>query len=279
MNKVFTFLVALFTTVSFASVAAQDAVQIQLEDTFQKPDYTKSKDVFRLVTYNVGAFCKYMDSMDEVALMMKEIGADAVALNELDHYNRRHDICQVEEFADALEGWNAAFYKAIWWNGGHYGNGAVTKDEIKEDYGISLKRKRGNEKRSCLVVETEEYVLAVAHLDHKSEAVSTAQAEIMTKRLKEKYGDSSKPVFLCGDFNATPESATLSSIMQDWTLISSTDYTYPSRNPRECIDYILVLKNNAKIEVVKSAVCTGFESADVTQTSDHLPVFVDVIIR
>lgn len=279
MNKIVTFLVALFITVSFASVAAQDAGPIQSGEVSQKPDYTKSEDVFRLVTYNVGAFCKYMDSMDEAVLMMKEIGADAVALNELDHYNRRHNVSQVDEFADALDGWDRAFYKAIWVKGGHYGNGIVTKAEIKEEYGIPLKRKRGNEKRSCLVVETEEYVLAVAHLDHKSEKVSTAQAEIMTNILKEKYGDSSKPVFLCGDFNATPESTTLGSIMQDWTLISATDYTYSSRNPRECIDYILVLKNNAKIEVVKSAVCTGFESADVTQTSDHLPVFVDVIIR
>jgi endonuclease/exonuclease/phosphatase family metal-dependent hydrolase len=68
-------------------------------------------------------------------------------------------------------------------------------------------------------------------------------------------------------------------LCEDWTVLSEPAATYPADSPRECIDYILALKNRARYDVLKTAVCTEFESADVTQTSDHLPVFVDIRLR
>ena len=94
-----------------------------------------------------------------------------------------------------------------------------------------------------------------------------------------RYRRSRKPVFLCGDLNATPDSQTLSQLSENWTVLSEPAPTYPSQNPRSCIDYILALKNRARYDVLGSEVCIKFETADVREASDHLPVYVDVRIR
>jgi endonuclease/exonuclease/phosphatase family metal-dependent hydrolase len=121
--------------------------------------------------------------------------------------------------------------------------------------------------------------MAAVHLDHKNEDVRMEQARIVTEELRSRYRRSRKPVFLCGDFNAVPDSPTLAMLSQDWTVLSETSPTYPADNPRKCIDYILALKNRAEYEVVKTEVCTELESADVRTASDHLPVYVDVRIK
>ena len=45
-----------------------------------------------------------------------------------------------------------------------------------------------------------------------------------------------------------------------------------------CIDYILVLKNGARVKRLESEVRDHFESGDVKHASDHLPVYVKVRI-
>lgn len=76
-----------------------------------------------------------------------------------------------------------------------------------------------------------------------------------------------------------PDSRTLRRLSEDWTVLSDPAPTYPSDDPRQCIDYILALNNRARYQVRQTAVLTEFECADVTKVSDHLPVFVDVMIN
>ena len=256
------------------------AVSALAQDTVRKADYSKSKRAVRLVAYNVGVFSKYTgDSTADIAAMMHELDADAVAVCELDSCNRRHATYQLEDFAEALGGWNYRFGAAMQWNGGAYGDGVVTGKRINRSYILELPKGGGYEPRVCVVVETKDYVLAEVHLDHSNDAVRMEQARLLTDELKRLYGRSRKPVFLCGDLNASPGSPTLRQLCEDWTVLSEQEATYPSGNPRKCIDYIMVLKNRARYKVLRTAVCTEFESADVTQTSDHLPVFVDVRLR
>ena len=256
------------------------AVSVLAQNTVQKADYSKSRRAVRLVAYNVGVFSKYMgDSMLDVASMMQELDADAVAVCELDSCNRRHQAYQLEEFAAALGGWDYRFGAAMQWNGGSYGGGVVTDRRINRSFIVELPQCGGYEPRACVVVETRDYVMAEVHLDHSSDAVRLEQIRLLTDELMRLYGRSRKPVFLCGDFNAEPGSLTLSKLSEDWVVLSDLEATYPANNPRKCIDYIMALKNRARYKVLRTAVCTEFESADVTQTSDHLPVFVDVRLR
>ncbi|MBO5814883.1 MAG: endonuclease/exonuclease/phosphatase family protein [Bacteroidales bacterium] len=244
----------------------------------------KAEGTRRIVAYNVGVFSKYQtNSMEEVAELMRELGADVIALCELDSCNRRHDSFQLEEFTRILSGekdsWQYHFGSAMSWAGGAYGIGVANSSDIQDGFEIKLPKGEGHEPRVCVVTETEEYIIAAIHLDHKNEDVRMEQARIVTEQMKSRYRRSRKPVFLCGDFNAVPDSPTLAMLSEDWTVLSETAPTYPADHPRKCIDYILVLKNRAEYEVVKTEVCTELESADVRTVSDHLPVYVDVIIK
>ena len=232
-----------------------------------------------VMTYNVGAFGKYSeDSAVEVAAMIKEAGARAVALNELDSCNARHNVFQAEHLAECLGGWEYSFGRAMPYAGGAYGNGVVAKDRIIRSFTIALPKGNGSEPRSCAVIETPGYVLASVHLDHISREARVRQAGIVNERLVEEYGQSSKPVFLCGDFNDTPGSEPLAILEGNWELLSDTSYSYSSHDPHMCIDYILVLKNGARVKPLKSEVRDHFESGDVKHASDHLPVYVKVRI-
>lgn len=232
-----------------------------------------------VMTYNVGAFGKFSeDSAGEVAAMIGEVGARAVALNELDSCNTRHQVFQAEHLADYLGGWEYSFGRAMPFAEGAYGNGVVTRDRIVRSYTIALPKGEGSEPRSCAVVETPGYVLASVHLDHISSEARILQAGIVNEHLVSEYGRTSKPVFLCGDFNDTPESEPLAVFSEDWILLSDTSYSYSSLEPHKCIDYILALKNGARVKPLKSEVKDQFESGDVRHASDHLPVYVKVRI-
>ncbi len=252
----------------------------RLQDCLPAANPEKAEGARRIVSYNVGVFSKYHDSLQDIANMMQEIDADVIALCELDSCNRRHGTFQLEDFAKVIgEGWAFRFGSAMSWADGAYGIGIVDSGRINDSFEIKLPKGEGYEPRVCVVTETEEYVMAAVHLDHKNEEVRMEQARIVTQQLKDRYGRSRKPVFLCGDFNAVPDSPTLAMLSEDWTVLSETAPTYPADNPRKCIDYILTLKNRAKYEVVKAEVCTELESADVRTASDHLPLYVDVIIK
>lgn len=78
--------------------------------------------------------------------------------------------------------------------------------------------------------------------------------------------------------NAEPNSETIQMLKTCWDILSVEGNTYSSHNPDKCIDFILQLKNGVKCEVIESKVPTVFHTGDVTQASDHLPIYVDVKI-
>ena len=148
--------------------------------------------------------------------------------------------------------------------------------EVKDKYEVPLPQGAGAEARVLVVIETESFVFASTHLDHVSEAAQTAQAKLISETLKTRYMETGKPVFLCGDLNSTQNSAPISELKKDWTILSSQEPTFPSTNPESCIDFIMILDNGAEYEFVGSEVCRRFNSGDVRKASDHLPVYVDV---
>lgn len=235
----------------------------------------------KLMTYNVGVFSKYTDdSASEVAAMIREKGAQAVAINEQDSCNRRHNVYQTKHLAECLgDEWHYAYRGAMPYVGGSYGEGLVTKDEVIDEYAINMPIGVGAEPRVCVVVETKRYIFASTHLDHVSDAARTDQARQISETLKAKYSESGKPVFLCGDLNSDPDSNPLKVLLKDWTILSKLEPTFPSDKPVACIDYIMLLNNGAKVKVLKSEVCTEFRNGDVTHASDHLPLFVEVRLK
>mgnify|MGYP002521045704 CR=1 FL=1 len=244
--------------------------------------YPKASGSFRIMSYNIGSFGKYISSVTDnvkmVAAMIKEVGADAVTLNELDSVNTRHNVNEAALLAENLGGWQWHFGRAIEYRNGAYGNGCVVPKDVKvvERYIVALPKDSGAEQRSIAVIETDEYVLGAAHLDHTSSAAQLVQVAAVNTWAQKRYSRSSKPVFFCGDMNATPESETIKTLGETWNMLSSTENTFPSRVSTSCIDYIFHYKNSASVKLVGAHTMTRFHKGDVTMASDHLPIYVDV---
>ena len=80
-----------------------------------------------------------------------------------------------------------------------------------------------------------------------------------------------KPAFIAGDMNAKPDSKPIVAFKEYATLLSDdSKYTFPSDDPRICIDYIFGV--NGTFKVSKNHVF--YDSL----FSDHVPLYVDVKI-
>ena len=71
------------------------------------------------------------------------------------------------------------------------------------------------EPRVLVVLYMEVFVICTSHLDHVSSEAQLEQVELITKTMKERYGDSGKPVFLVVDMTATPSSETGNLLQKD----------------------------------------------------------------
>lgn len=249
-----------------------------------KTYYPKPDGAFRIMTYNVGAFCKYISVMNQnidlVAKIIKEMDADAVGLNELDSMNTRHNANQVALLAKELGNWQWHFGKGINYRGGSYGNGVVIPKGVSvvDKYTVALPNATSYESRSIAVVETDRYVLAASHLDHSSEEYIQSQIQAVNAWAQSRYLNYDKPVFYLGDMNSVPSSEAIKSLQTSWEVISSKENTSGGTAPATtCIDYIFHYKKSASVKVVGSHTIGKTYCGDVTKASDHLPVYVDVI--
>lgn len=258
----------------------------------------RNEDIVRIATYNVGIFDKYRESGYRMtARMMRELNPDVLVLNELDSCTfRTGKAFQMRRFLRRMGSrWNGLFAPALKpFQTGAYGIAEVwngRKRAVEDSFTLVLPKGEGAEPRALVVVEYEDMVVAGTHLEHTKESARIAQIEVITSVLKDRYGRSGKPVFLCGDMNAGPESGTLKLLMEDWTVLTPAKTTFPDKAeisgmteypdsaedvPGSCIDYILQLNNGVECEVVVADVCVRFESGSAFTASDHFPVFVDL---
>ena len=238
--------------------------------------------IIRIMTYNIyGARATSPANaadLDALAEVIRRQDPDFVTLNEVDVFTNRtgKDVHQARDLAAKL-GMEWHFSKAIARDGGEYGEGVTTRKKAVNKFSVALPKGVGAEPRVLVVMEMEDYVICTSHLDHVSSEAQLGQVELITKTMKERYGDSGKPVFLGGDMNATPSSETGKLLQKDWEILTITGFgTFPSDNPSKCIDYIMQLKGTPKCEVVGSQILRWFKSGDVTKASDHLPVMLDI---
>ena len=235
----------------------------------------QERGTVRIATYNVGVFNKYKASgIGLTAEIVREMDPDVIVLNEVDkHVIRTGFRNQLKRFCRAA-GYEGVFAPALKFPGGAYGIAEAWKEgrEPLDVFTMRLPKGDGAEVRALVAVEYEDMVVAGTHLDYRSEAAQIGQARVLTDTLKAMYGHKGKPVFLCGDMNAAPESGTMDFLRGDWEVLSPADATSFGR----CIDYILVLKGSAECEVVAGEVGEHFDAGSAFEASDHLPVWVEV---
>lgn len=269
-------------------------VAILLAATFMS---CKDSNRVRLVSYNVGVFSKWdLSSEAYSAALMKELNPDVIVLQELDSCTTRCGVerFQAKTFAEAMgPEWEDSYAAALkTYKKGSYGIVEVwNKEKMKavRTFHVMLPKGMASEERAVIVVEYENMVFAGTHLNGHASSLQPS-VEIITDTLKALYGNSSKPVFLGGDFNARPDNPSIDYLRKHWTILTPEGATgIGGKNrglPQEpqtieevkgnCIDYIMVLKNKAEVKLLDSQICFKFSNGSAFESSDHLPIYVDV---
>ncbi|HYG99654.1 MAG TPA: endonuclease/exonuclease/phosphatase family protein [Terriglobales bacterium] len=205
-----------------------------------------------------------------IAKVISESGADLVGLQEVDvHTNRAgKDLNEAAELAK-LTGMNFYFAKSIDYDGGDYGLAILSKFPILHGETLLLPL-QGGESRAMGVVTVEptpgkKILFATTHLDLKAH-----NRVLQVNFIREYYANKNLPTILCGDFNAFPDSETISSLDEMFRRSAiASGLTFPMNKPDREIDYVMF--RPADKFTVKSHVVVPEEYA-----SDHRPVLVTV---
>lgn len=219
---------------------------------------------FRFMTYNIRHGQGLDGTLDlrRTAEVIKAQRPQFVALQEVDQMTTRVAGTNTCELLAKLCGLHATFAKAMDYQGGEYGNALLSREAP-----LSVRRQPlPGEPRVLLLCEFADCWVGSMHLDLETDERESAVP--LVRQALEGCGD--KPVFAMGDWNATPDSATLARLKEFLTVLS------PQGRPtvqsgRNCIDYIAVdLAHGSRIHAGGGRVVQG------TEASDHKPVTVDV---
>ena len=227
----------------------------------------------RLMSYNIlhgkGADGK-VDITRTAEAIIRE-NPDFVGLQEVDcRVSRSRRIDEPAELG-RLTGLHPTFASAFPYQGGEYGRAMLSREKPLAVERIQLD---GKHPGVLLLCEFRDFWFGTMHLD-LVEANRLRQVGIVRDAVAAK--SRTKPVFLTGDWNATPKSKTLDAMRKFMTVLSREDdrtfhgYRGEKALKGYCIDYIAVDTAHAGMVTVKESHVT-----QNTVASDHNPLVATV---
>lgn len=235
--------------------------------------------IIKIMTYNIqhGApIHKYEAEIEGIAAVINDYKPDLVALQEVDSVTARVSFDEAKRLGE-LTGMYYFFAKAIDYKGGGYGNAILSRYPIivAKQYPLPHPNSSG-EKRSMAAITVEvasgrTIQFASTHLDLKKENRLKQVDSIL--RISER---SAFPFILAGDFNAAPQSESISKLKEGFNFpcTQNCPLTFPSDKPDRTIDYIIM--NNAAYQSFKSV---KYSAIREVWASDHLPLIQEVKLR
>lgn len=227
----------------------------------------QAQNTLKLMSYNI----KNANGMDNVcnfqriANVINNASPDVVAIQEVDSMtNRSGQKYVLGEIADRTQ-MHGYFAAAIDYDGGKYGIGLLTKQVPLRLQTLPLPGRE--EARTLILAEFADYIYCCTHMS------LTEEDRMKSLELVKAFTSSStKPLFLAGDMNAEPESGFIKELQKDFQILSNPkQHTFPAPDPKETIDYIATLKQNAKGFAVISA-----KVINEPMASDHRPILVEL---
>ena len=227
----------------------------------------QAQNTLKLMSYNI----KNANGMDNVcnfqriANVINNASPDVVAIQEVDSMtNRSGQKYVLGEIADRTQ-MHVYFAPAIDYDGGKYGIGLLTKQVPLRLQTLPLPGRE--EARTLILAEFTDYIYCCTHMS------LTEEDRMKSLELVKAFTSSStKPLFLAGDMNAEPESGFIKELQKDFQILSNPkQHTFPAPDPKETIDYIATLKQNAKGFAVISA-----KVINEPMASDHRPILVEL---
>lgn len=230
----------------------------------------KNVNTWRIMSYNIRN-ARGMDNAVDYQRIADVINRNCpviVALQEVDSATRRNNGADVlRELAERTL-MHRVYAPAIDFDGGKYGVGMLSKEKPLDYKSIPLPGTE--EQRVLLMVEFEKYIVACTHLS-LTEADRMASIPIIRKEADKAL----KPFILAGDWNAEPESSFIKELGKGFILFSDVKkFTFPSDNPRECIDYIAINKTKADAFTRLS-----YQVVNEPVASDHRPLYSDIRLK
>ena len=227
----------------------------------------QAQNTLKLRSYNI----KNANGMDNVcnfqriANVINNTSPDVVAIQEVDSMtNRSGQKYVLGEIAERTQ-MHGYFAPAIDYDGGKYGIGLLTKQVPLRLQTLPLPGRE--EARTLILAEFADYIYCCTHMS------LTEEDRMKSLELVKAFTSSStKPLFLAGDMNAEPESGFIKKLQKDFQILSNPkQHTFPAPDPKETIDYIATLKQNAKGFAVISA-----KVINEPMASDHRPILVEL---
>lgn len=227
----------------------------------------QAQNTLKLMSYNI----KNANGMDNVcnfqriANVINNTSPDVVAIQEVDSMtNRSGQKYVLGEIAERTQ-MHGYFAPAIDYDGGKYGIGLLTKQVPLRLQTLPLPGRE--EARTLILAEFTDYIYCCTHMS------LTEEDRMKSLELVKAFTSSStKPLFLAGDMNAEPESGFIKELQKDFQILSNPkQHTFPAPDPKETIDYIATLKQNAKGFAVISA-----KVINEPMASDHRPILVEL---
>lgn len=237
---------------------------------FSQSSQDRDPNTIRLMSYNIrnGLGLDGRTDYARVARAISRLAPDVVAVEEVDSVTARSSGTDVLRILAEETCLYRTYAPAIDYDGGRYGIGLLSKQKPLRVVRIALPGRE--ESRTLLVAEFDRYVYGVTHLS------LTPEDQLLSLPLiRAAVGGFGKPVFLAGDFNATPDSKTMEAFGGEFAVLSNPKQnTFPADGPDQCIDYIVARKaDTPRFTVLGSWVI------DEKTASDHRPVVVDVKLK
>lgn len=228
----------------------------------------ENKKIVKVLSFNIlgGRTTKGDFNLEAIAGVIKEINPDFVAMQEVDYKvnrSRKYDL------ATEL-GWRTKmapiFARAMYYDGGEYGEGALSKYSFLSTRNVPLPYIEGEEPRAAIEIVVElpskdTIAFVGTHFAHEG----NAGRELQAKKINEVFSKNKYPTILAGDLNARPGSNpinTLETIWQSTYDKVNPEPTIPSDNPRAKIDYVMFYPKNRWRIVAKKVIAN-------TYVSDH----------
>ena len=232
-------------------------------------------DTLRVMTFNLHA--GHDASLQQIGEFIRQYQPDFVALQEVDknthrsncpHQNNRDFITELAYYS----GMQGLFGPTIEFSGGHYGIGLLTRHQFVDVHNIKLPHpndrmeQRGLLEGTFILPDGDTIMFACTHLEAFDSVSRAAQAQFILDH----FADSTYPVILSGDLNASPDDPVIGLLTSQWQDCTAGDFTFSVKDPREKIDYILTLPKQSWRTIDSQAI--------PVKLSDHYPVIATLVI-
>lgn len=228
------------------------------------------KKQIKIMTYNIrrGVGMDLRMNLNRVADAIKSVSPQIVCLQEVDKGTlRSFGLNEPAALSYLLDMPHHDFVSAIDIDGGGYGNAIISSLPFTRKTHYFFPGKI--ETRAMIQCDFGDFELCTAHLSlHDEFRIQAAPTFLSVAQ------NATKPTIFTGDWNSLPESEFIKVVDEDLFFLSDKkQFTYPSKEPNICIDYIAVDKGHKDAIKLKN-----FEVVNEEMASDHRPLVATIEI-